>query len=106
MRSPFALPPSRIGSAFRMQSENNLLNQLNPTAFKKVAQALIAVELTQGQELAFPHQRVQRVYFPHSGIISCVVELPGGGAIETAMIGKDGEWGGGPALDDKVSLNG
>jgi CRP-like cAMP-binding protein len=45
------------------------------------------------------------VYFPHSGIISCVVELIGGGAIETGMIGNDGAFGASQALDDKVSLN-
>jgi CRP-like cAMP-binding protein len=39
------------------------------------------------------------------GIISCVVELIGGGAIETGMIGKNGEFGAGAALDHKVSIN-
>jgi CRP-like cAMP-binding protein len=55
--------------------------------------------------LAETHQRVEKVYFPHTGIISCVVELVGGGAIETGMIGNDGAFGGAQALDDKVSLN-
>ena len=55
--------------------------------------------------LAKTHQLVQRVYFPHTGIISCVVELKGGGAIETGMIGNDGAWGASQALDSKVSLN-
>src|SRR5437762_13774268 len=59
----------------------------------------------QGQVLAKTHQLVQRVYFPHTGIISCVVELKGGGAIETGMIGNDGVWGASRALDGKVSLN-
>jgi len=63
------------------------------------------VQLELGQVLAETHQLVQRVYFPHSGIISCVVELRGGGAIETGMIGKDGAWGASQALDGKVSLN-
>ena len=55
--------------------------------------------------LAETHQRIETVYFPHSGIISCVVELLGGGAIETGMIGNDGEFGATQALDHKVSLN-
>ena len=63
------------------------------------------VHLEQGQVLAKTHQLVQRVYFPHTGIISCVVELKGGGAIETGMIGNDGVWGASRALDGKVSLN-
>jgi CRP-like cAMP-binding protein len=47
----------------------------------------------------------EKVYFPRSGIISCVVETIGGGAIETGMIGRDGVFGAMQALDDKVSLN-
>jgi hypothetical protein len=46
-----------------------------------------------------------QVYFPHSGIISCVVELIGGGAIETGMIGRDGQFGAGPAMDHRVLMN-
>jgi hypothetical protein len=34
-----------------------------------------------------------------------VVELIDGGATETRMIDKDGQFGGGPALDHKISLN-
>lgn len=34
-----------------------------------------------------------------------MVELKGGGAIETGMIGRDGAFGASQALDDKVSLN-
>ena len=34
-----------------------------------------------------------------------MVELKGGGAIETGMIGRDGTFGSSQALDDKVSLN-
>jgi len=63
------------------------------------------VELHHAEVLARAHQRVEKVYFPHSGIISCVVELKGGDAIETGMIGRDGAFGACQALDDKVSLN-
>ena len=54
---------------------------------------LCIIDLHREQVLAETHQRIERVYFPHSGIISCVVELIGGGAIETGMIGKDGTFG-------------
>jgi CRP-like cAMP-binding protein len=88
-----------------VHSENLLLNRLDPATFRKVAKSLINVRLERRQELAHPHEAVQRVYFPYSGVISCVVELPGGGAIETGMIGRDGHWGASQAMDDKVSLN-
>src|SRR4051794_22070801 len=85
--------------------DNFLLNRLEPALLKQLAPHLSMVHLEQGQVLAETHQLVQRVYFPHSGIISCVVELRGGGAIETGMIGNDGAWGASQALDGKVSLN-
>ena len=48
---------------------------------------------------------IENVYFPHSGIISLVVELKEGDMLETAMVGKDGVLGASSALDGKVSLN-
>jgi len=66
---------------------------------------LTVVRLEFRDVLNETHTEVQKVFFPHWGVISCVVELIGGGAIETGMIGKDGQFGAGPALDHKVSLN-
>ena len=88
-----------------MHRKNFLLNRLEPALLAELEPHLSVVELKHAQVLAETHQRIGRVYFPHSGIISCVVELVGGGAIETGMIGNDGEFGASQALDDKVSLN-
>ncbi|MET0676870.1 MAG: Crp/Fnr family transcriptional regulator [Bradyrhizobium sp.] len=88
-----------------MQRDNLLLGRLDRHVLEKVSSALAFVELEQGQLLADQHHLVEKVYFPCSCILSCVVELPGGGAIETGMIGKDGQWGASQALDNKVSLN-
>jgi len=85
--------------------KNFLLNRLEPAALAEIAPHLSLLHLEHGHVLAETHQRIQTVYFPHSGIISCVVELLGGGAIETGMIGNDGEFGATQALDHKVSLN-
>jgi hypothetical protein len=67
---------------------------------------LSIVQLELGQVLADTHARVQKVSFPHNGIISCVVELLCGGSIETWMIGKDGQFGGVPALDHRYRRTG
>jgi CRP-like cAMP-binding protein len=85
--------------------DNQLLAKLDRVTFAQVEPSLTAVELRQGNVLAQTHSHIEKVYFPHTGIISCVVELSDGGAIETGMIGKDGQFGAGPALDHKVSLN-
>jgi CRP-like cAMP-binding protein len=85
--------------------KNYLLNRLEPALLAEIAPHLSLIELRHQEVLAETHQRIEKVYFPHTGIISCVVELVGGGAIETGMIGNDGEFGASQALDDKVSLN-
>jgi CRP-like cAMP-binding protein len=85
--------------------KNFLLNRLEPDLMAQIRPHLSLLELQHSDVLAETHQRIEKVYFPHSGIISCVVELVGGGAIETGLIGNDGEFGASQALDDKVSLN-
>jgi hypothetical protein len=100
------LPPVSQGAQHYMpHSKNFLLNRLGADVLGRLSPNLSVVQLSLGDVLAETHQRVEKVYFPHSGIISCVVETIGGGAIETGMIGKDGAFGGSHALDDKVSLN-
>jgi CRP-like cAMP-binding protein len=86
-------------------SKNFILNRLPADALARISPGLVVVQLPQGEVLAETHARIEKVYFPHGGIISCVVETIGGGAIETGMIGNDGVFGGAQALDDKVSLN-
>jgi hypothetical protein len=57
---------------------------LEPSRARSVGAAgaySLVVDLGQHEVLAETHQR--KVYFPHTGIHSCVVELVGGGAIET-----------------------
>jgi CRP-like cAMP-binding protein len=100
-----AHPPARPRGATMPHSKNFLLNRLEPAALAQIRPHLSLVNLQAGDVLAETRQRVEKVYFPHSGIISCVLELSGGGAIATGMIGKDGAFGASQALDDKVSLN-
>lgn len=84
---------------------NFLLRALAPMTRARVAPHLSVVELNAGNALGEPHERIQRVYFPHSGIIACIVELADGSTIETAMIGNDGAYGATQAFDDGMSLN-
>jgi CRP-like cAMP-binding protein len=85
--------------------KNFLLNRLEPELLARMLPHFSVVQLDPEDVLAETHQQIEKVYFPHSGIISCVVALVGGEAIQTGMIGNDGEFGAGHALDDKVSLN-
>jgi hypothetical protein len=61
---------------------NFLLNRVDPAALARMMPYITALRIEQGKVLAETHQPVLKVYFPHSGIISNVVELVGGDAIE------------------------
>jgi CRP-like cAMP-binding protein len=86
-------------------SSNLILSRISPTDLHELRRHLNIVELTFGQILAESRGIVHKVYFPHGGIISSLVELSDGSAIETGMIGKDGLFGAAQALDHKLSLN-
>jgi CRP-like cAMP-binding protein len=88
-----------------VHQHNDLLNRLDPVTLAAMMPHLSVVPLAHGQVIADTHQPIGTVYFPHSGIISCVVTLSDGRDIETGMIGNDGAFGVGQALDGKVSLN-
>lgn len=85
--------------------KNRILAALNPTDLEDIRPHLRVVGLNHGQILADSHQRIRTVYFPHGGILSCVVETETGWGIETAMIGVDGVFGAAQAMDHGVSLN-
>ena len=48
---------------------------------------------------------IERVYFPHSGIISLIVGLSGGQFVEAGVLGRNGVIGAGAALDGQVAFN-
>jgi CRP-like cAMP-binding protein len=86
-------------------SKNNILNKITTVDLEDLRPHLQVVELRHGQVLAESRQRIRQVYFPHGGILSCVVELESGWSIESGMIGNDGVFGASLALDSKVSLH-
>ena len=87
------------------QSPNGLLASLTAADFELLRPHLKPVELKHEAVLFDAGDKIDRVYFPHSGIISLVVELAGGETIEAAMIGRDSMLGATSALDGEVSLN-
>jgi CRP-like cAMP-binding protein len=86
-------------------SPNGLLTSLSPADFELLGPHLEPVEFKNEAVLYTAGDRIDRVYFPHSGIISLVVELAGGQAIEAAMVGRDSVVGAISAMDGAVSLN-
>jgi len=82
-----------------------LLASLPRAVFGTIKPHLKFVELSDGDVLVETGRPIRRVYFPHSGIISLVVELSSGDMIETAIVGRDGVIGAASALDGRISLN-
>jgi CRP-like cAMP-binding protein len=71
----------------------------------RLGRLAFAAALRSEEVLFEAGDKVDRVYFPHSGIISLVIELAGGETIEAAMIGRDSMLGATSALDGEISLN-
>jgi CRP-like cAMP-binding protein len=86
-------------------SQNRILSKVSAVDLKDLQWHLRIVELQHGQVLADSRTFVHKVYFPHSGILSSVVEMKDGIGIESGMIGWDGVFGAAQALDHKLSLN-
>jgi CRP-like cAMP-binding protein len=86
-------------------ANNSILSRASRVDLLDLRAHLRFIELQHGQVLAESRQPVGKVYFPHRGILSSVVELSDGWAIESGMIGNDGVFGAAQALDDKLSLH-
>jgi len=87
------------------QHPNRILDSLPQNIFAAIEPHLKPVELTFGDIVAETDQPIERVYFPHSGVISLVVEMEVGDMIETAMVGKDGAANATAALDGQIALH-
>lgn len=87
------------------QSPNRILETLPQNIFAALQPHLKTIDLSFGDVVAETGEPVQRVYFPHSGVISLVVEMEVGDLVETAMIGRDGVANALSALDGEVSLH-
>ncbi len=85
--------------------QNLVLSKLKPSDRDRLRSVLVQQQLDVGRSLANVLEPIGQVYFPLSGLLSFVVDLPGGGAIETGMVGRDGVFGASHALDERISLN-
>jgi CRP-like cAMP-binding protein len=84
---------------------NNFLQSLSRGDFELLRPHLRDVKFVRSAVLFDPGGVIERLYFPHNGVISVVVVLENGDMIEAGMIGRDGVVGTPAALDGAVSLN-
>jgi CRP-like cAMP-binding protein len=84
---------------------NRLLDALPDSVRRAVVSRLTHRELKQGQVLFDIRQAVTEIHFPLDAVVSLVIPLATGEAVETAMTGRDGVVGATVALNGRVSLN-
>lgn len=84
---------------------NRLLNSLSRPDFEALLPHLRVTPLKQKTVLFSEGEPVSRVYFPHHGVISLVVELSDGQEVEIAMVGLDTVAGASAAMNGKLATN-
>jgi CRP-like cAMP-binding protein len=72
---------------------NKLLSRLSRDDFELLRPHLAVAMIAQGVVLAEPGDEIERVIFPITGMISLVVVMKDGRAIETATVGRDSVFG-------------
>ncbi len=77
---------------------NRLLAALPPADFALLAPHLQKVSLEQDAVLLRSGDRIQQVYFPRSGVISFMLDMPNGQTVATSVIGNEGAVGMLPVL--------
>jgi CRP-like cAMP-binding protein len=85
--------------------QNLFLNTLAEADFSELLPHLTAINMPSGAVLLKDGDPISQLYFPHSGIISLVVDLESGETIEAAMVGRESLLGGSGALGAKISVN-
>jgi CRP-like cAMP-binding protein len=84
--------------------DNRLLAALPREMLDLMGHDLKQIPLEQGQAIYEPGARIDKIYFPQSGMISLLVVAKDGGAVETATIGREGALGLHAALGQRLSF--
>src|SRR5207244_13359483 len=72
------------------QSVNQLLNRLEPHAFKRVAKKLTRVTLRPKEVVYKPNERIDHVLFPENAVVCLMTLMSNGDTIEAATVGRAG----------------
>lgn len=87
------------------QSKNQFLQSLSPSDYEILRPHLHKVALQHGDILFDVGDPIEHVLFPECGIVSLVVPVSEGDAVEAGMIGGDGVVGASSALDSHEAVN-
>jgi CRP-like cAMP-binding protein len=67
-----------------------LLAALPAAEYESLAPRLQVIELPAQHVLAWPEERLEYVYFPRNGLVSILVPMENGKAVEGAIVGNEG----------------
>jgi CRP-like cAMP-binding protein len=85
-------------------NENIILSSLPQDEYRRLLPQLETMDLPLGRSLYKSGDIIQHVYFPLSALVSLVTHMTSGGAIEVAVIGKDGMVGIPVLLGDEIAF--
>jgi CRP-like cAMP-binding protein len=86
------------------RTQNGFLKSLSEEDFDAIRPHLTTIELSQELPLLRLGQAVGQAWFPHTAVISLVVELEAGARVGVAMVGRDSILGASSALGKPVAL--
>ena len=84
--------------------DNRLLAALPAEMLDLLQRDLRQISLAQGKSLYEPGAPIDEIYFPQTGMISLLVVAKDGGAVETAIVGREGAVGLNSALGKRFSF--
>lgn len=72
------------------QQANQLLRALSATDYALLVPHLRHVNLAVGETISEPHARPRHAYFPETAVLSLIIVMDDGAAVEAATVGNEG----------------
>lgn len=79
------------------------MSSLAPEEFARIEPRLEKIEMRLGEYLYHPAEKIERIYFPETSVISIVMVLENGETIESGIIGREGFSGAAVLLSRELS---
>ena len=88
-----------------MSHPNTFIRNLSKDDAALVSSALTTRSFPQGEVVSEPGDPITQIFFMHSGLLSVVVPLETGEAVEACCVGRDGVFGASGALGAKLHVS-
>jgi CRP-like cAMP-binding protein len=89
---------------FPLHIHNRLLASLGAADLTHLRRHLREIPIEQGEMLEEPGHSVEAVYFPQTGMISLIVQMPEDSSVEVGTVGSEGAVGMAVGLGSRVSF--